>query len=677
MRRIALLATVLCAALAAPSGAWVETARYDVPGGGLADCLRAAGPGQLALLEPTLHASMPMALLDVGAGTDPPAVTASTTLGPLDDCPYVATTAGAPSLLVATVDDSHGHRTGTTLRAATPGAAPATIARTAGFVLGVSAAAAPSGAAVVAWTEVRLGDFTRLHLLAATRPPGQTRFDPATTLDDDMSTDTTPATGIDDAGEATVAWLHSLQGRSGGDLVRVADAPSGGRFAPPQTAGSALGRNVALVVTPQGRALLAADGLRSLQAYERLPGAPRFARVPLPPTGSSGELATAMSPDGGAVIGYRSDRSVRALVRPAGGAFRDGGTIQPMAAPRSGAAFVSFASARARAPSDGEGGRLTAALQPDGDALLTWADDALDGDGPSAHVARGTLADGFGAPTRLGSPCRMAAAARPLLLPDGTLGVAWSDDARGVVLGDGTRARSRGSVHVALQARPPGIAQPLHLPAAPRLSARLVGPPVLGTAQPLRIRIRCAAACDVRAGATARSVPQPHWGFSSNSGGSPLALGASTELAARESAVLTLDPIDGFNVAGVHGRPRSPIVLLACTPGGPAAQRVQLAPPRIRAPRPAPRVVDLVARLEGRRMRVTWRTTVPAHATRFILYAIGRRGDTVARATFAGRGRVRFARLLRPDAGKRVDHVVLFMQTPEIVLGAIFHARTR
>lgn len=42
MRRIVVVG-VLMLAVAAPAEAWVETAAYDVPGDGTADCSRSAG----------------------------------------------------------------------------------------------------------------------------------------------------------------------------------------------------------------------------------------------------------------------------------------------------------------------------------------------------------------------------------------------------------------------------------------------------------------------------------------------------------------------------------------------------------------------------------------------------------------------------------------------------------
>ncbi len=484
-------------------------------------------------------------------------------------------------------------------------------------------------------------------------------------------------TGIDASGHATVAWIDDApleHGRPG--FVRVADAPAGGRFGPARDVTRIWDGHVVLAVTPPGRALLATDGPHSLRAYERLPGAAQFSRVHLPPVGSTDDLAAAMNPDGGAVNPYRNDeRSVYAIVRAPGGAFRDGGTIVPSSRGSSGNAFAIFFSVdRLGPPYDGDGGHLSAALSPADAALLTWVDDARGADAAAAQVARRTLAGGFGRPDRIGSPCRSAASARPLSLADGTLGVAWSDDARARIVSGDTSARGAGSVHLALD-RPAGAATP----PAPGLSAHVTSPHALGPGEPLLVRVACRARCDVRVAATAHALPQPRWVNGGSHGGGNVQLGASTGLPAGGSTTLRLAPLSGTNAGGMDGAARTPIAVIACTPGGPVAQHVELAPPRARAPRPIPRVLGLTARRTGAgsAVRVTWRTSFPARTERFLVYGVAGGSQPIVHGRRSGRGQTRFAVTLRPRSGQRIRTVSLLMQAPEILIGAFFQAHVR
>jgi hypothetical protein len=669
VRRTVLLTIALCAVLARPAGAWVETAAYDAPGGAPADCLRAAGPGRLSLLAPVTRASTPLDLLALSADGGSLAPVAHTDLGWLTECPALATAPGAEPLLVGPVR-------GSGLRFAAAGARPADVPGEAVGVSRVAAAAAPGGAAVVAWAEWphRLAPI-RLHV--AVRPPGGAGFGPPQLLDDDAA-DAEPAVGIDAAGRATVAWLHASPRPAALAVARLASAPAGGRFGPPQTLGRTWGEHVAVAVAPNGRALVAAEAMPHMRAYERLPGATRFAPIHLTGGGDAEELAVALADDGGAVIAYRNDAtSVFALTRAPGGAFR-ASTIVPVDRGGGSNSFIAFAvrtpGGRPAPPPDAAAGDLAAALGPGGTVLLTWVDDAADGAAASARAARGTLAGGFERPSRLGSPCRSAAAAQPLSLLDGGLGVAWTDDARVRELGGSTTMRGDGRVHVALPAAPAGAPQP---PAAPVLTARLADARALGAAQPLRVRVACRAACDVRASATARSLPQPRWGLGGGgSGGEPLALSASTALRAGGSAVLALRPFAGYDAAGVRGHAQTPIDVVACTPSGPVAQRVRLAPPPIRRPRPVPRVLDLTARrLADGSVRVTWRTSIPARAVRFtVIGLVHARGPVTRTVQRRGRGRTRFAVTLPPPRAGRLRVVYLDLRQPEVLFG-LTHVR--
>lgn len=676
-----MLAAVLCVALAAPAGAWVETASYDVPGGEIADCLRAAGPGKLALLGPLSRSGAPLDLFDVGASSLTPA--RGVPLDLLGTCPEVAASAdGQPPLVAETVANLSGGTFEETVRVATPGHTPATLPGPPGFVTDLAAAEGPDGTAAVAWLVALHGDYRHVRLLVAVRPAGQASFGAPATLSRSASSDGLPAIGADGAGHVTVAWMDEQPptGARGGfldgpQLLRVAESSPAGGFGAPQTVTRSWGSDVALAVTPQDRALLAAEDLRGLHAWERPAGATRFTPVRLPDDPATQGLTVAMNPDGGTIIGFRSDDvSVFAFVRRPGGAFANGGTIVPDArgGSSSGSAFAFFVprtGAVPPPPHDEHGGDLTAALAPDGEALLTWVDDAGGTKAASAHVAHGTLARGFGKPHRLGNPCRSAAAARPLPLADGRLAAAWADDARTTVLGSQAIRASRGHVHEAVSSgEPPRLPTP-----APGVEARLLASSrPLGPGEPLRVRVRCHAGCDVRAAATGQELPQPRWALGGgDGGGSPLPTSASTSLPAGGTATLTLLAIDGYDLAGVRGRRQAPVVVLACTPDGPIAQELRLAPPPIRPPRPIPRVVGLVARRHGGTVRVTWRTTIPARDARFWLGGATRSGQPASRPVrVSGRGRARFAAVLRPGRGQRIERVFLQMQAPEIAIGA-------
>ncbi len=182
VRRMGLLAALLLA-LAAPAGAWVETATYDVPGDGVADCLRAAGPGRIALLGAFDHTGTAFDLLDTGADAGSLNPAGSVTLGRVRSCPQVAVADGEPPLFAAPLVDARRKRIAG-LQVGMPGG-PITTFPTGPDVYDVSLASAPGGAAVLAWVVPPRGSPGAAHarLLAAIRAPGQARFGTPTLLD--------------------------------------------------------------------------------------------------------------------------------------------------------------------------------------------------------------------------------------------------------------------------------------------------------------------------------------------------------------------------------------------------------------------------------------------------------------------------------------------------------------
>ncbi len=666
MRRLALLAVVVAAAFApsAAGAAWTETATYDVPGGGIADCLRAAGTDRLALLGSLERISTPIDLLELQG--DRLAPLATSTLGWLDDCPEIANADGASPLVAGTVLLPRGRgRFGEALRVATLGEAPQTLRPAGGTP---SVATAPGGAAIVTWIRRRPGE-DKARVMAAIRPSASAPFRTPAAVDGRPADQRDTVAGIDAAGRAVVAWPTAPPRTFAQEVVHVAAADASGRFGPPRALARTRGGSLALAVAPDGRALLAAESLDGLHAYERLPGQTDFTRVPLPSVPYVEDLAVALNADGGAVIAYRTDLwSTAALVRPAGGAFREGGDIavrrlgnfRPLESAFAPPPLVSTVGRHAGPPDDMAGQDLAVALTPSGQMLMTWVQDEEGERAASAYVARGTLTDGFGAPSRVGGACRSATAARPLRFDDDALGVAWTDDAHVDTRQGELRRLGGGRAHVARDLAP-GV-PPASAAAVPRMRARLVAPPALRAAEPLRVRVRCERACDVRAVAVARTLPQPWWSLYGRRGGARQVLDASDSLPADGETTLRFDPENGSNAAGLRGFPRTPIVVLACTPGNAVAERIELPAPRALPPGRIPSIAGLAARRRGNLVRATWRTTAPARRMHFTAYLLPWGG--VARV--AGHGRTRFAATLHVPHGRQATRMGVVMRGPDL-----------
>jgi hypothetical protein len=144
--------------------------------------------------------------------------------------------------------------------------------------------------------------------------------------------------------------------------------------------------------------------------------------------------------------------------------------------------------------------------------------------------------------------------------------------------------------------------------------------------QPVRVKVRCAAACDVRA-----YVPS----------GSFIAAGVGVSARARRWRTLLLRA-SGFGIL----LPRHPgrIIVRAriSAPGSAASRTLRL---RVQVARhavlPVPRLIVARAIRRGRSILVTWRTTFPARQVRFL----------VAPARFAVR--------LRPERPNAVRRLVI------------------
>jgi hypothetical protein len=209
------LALVLLAAPAAH--AWRELLPYAVPHGGVADCLRPAGAGEVALLGRLTRTSAATELLDVNPGGIAPHM--ATTLGDLETCAEIGQAPGVAPLLAGNVFLSGAPHWTSALRVAEAGGPPVALRVVRRAVLSRPAiAVAPNGAAVVAWSETlfpaRFGDFPRARVLARLRPAGTAAFGAASVLARDGFPVVTPRVGIDAAG--TRRWRGRAHSRAAG-----------------------------------------------------------------------------------------------------------------------------------------------------------------------------------------------------------------------------------------------------------------------------------------------------------------------------------------------------------------------------------------------------------------------------------------------------------------------------
>jgi hypothetical protein len=654
MRRVALLTVLFVLGAAAPAAAWVELPPYRVPSDGVADCLRAAGPGQVALLGALGRTTSATDLLTVGPNGI--ARASSTTLGWLAACAEVGAAPGVSPLLAASVLSGRRHDR-LAMRAAAAGMAPVMFGPTNLVGVDLAVAVAPNGAAVVAWNGlVRRGRDSVRTLLAAVRAAANAPFGQPMLLGEEPRP-VSPAVGIDATGRATVVWLRDEE--SDGDTkypLNVATMAPGGRLAEVQQFAPTTGGEVALAVAPGGRTFIAkyGDGSGSLVAYERVPGATRFAPVAMSVSHTTDEVALSVANDGGAIVAYRSNpATVFALIRRPGGTFGHEQLLDRHPASSSSSSVFVFAvpGSRPFPPFDFKGGQLAAALGSDGRLLVTWVDPGDVHAAAGVRVARGTLASGLTRATRLGSPCRAANAAQPLALGDGTLGAAWTDNARTVSEDDFASPVEGGLVHAVVPGRP----TPAGTRGSPGLSAHLTGPRALHGSQPLRLRVRCRrTSCVVRAAAERYDLDP-----TSDPEEPGTKVASSIALARGRSGVLVLPSEQGETFARPGAAPIT-ISLLACHATGTGVTRLTLDERLRRLPlRPLPRILDLVTRRHGSRIHVTWRTSIPARRTTFYLHAEPVDHRHPAYAGLEGRGRSRFSVTLHGSPARRERTVLV------------------
>ena len=274
---------------------------------------------------------------------------------------------------------------------------------------------------------------------------------------------------------------------------------------------------------------------------------------------------------------------------------------------------------------------------------LAWTAPRALPDAPLAPVvATGTLDGGIGPPSALGSPARSVAGVAPLLLTGGEPAVAWVDNAvDSIGFGSGEPELPIGGGRIHLARAEAAAGPPLPAPAARLRAPRLQR---IYAEQSVRVSVRCAAACDVRA-----YIPRD--GAAGAGDAASLPAGGSTELRLR--------PV-GY--AAVVPKRRGLVTVRArvSAPGSPAVRMLRV---RVRLARrvepPIPRPLDARAVRRGRSIVVSWRTAFPARRTLFTVRPAkeSRQPDSGASSSRAGLGRSRFRLTLRParpDALRRL-----------------------
>ena len=615
------LAAALLPALvtvAAAADGWRELPARDVPGAGIAACLRDAGDGRLALLGAFDGERTDSELLAVGDGGLAPVAT--TRLPALSFCPEVGAVEGGTPLLAGTAF-VRGRGRGETVRVsrvvADAGGDARVLSRARLSDLGLArGAVAPSGAAVVTWSERAPDGRGGKRIVALTRPSAGAPFGAPQQLGNGSEE---PVAGIDAAGRAHVAWVAR-------DRLHVRSAARGGKFtttlrsAPLDLPGAV----TALAVAADGRALVAVADRDAAAIWELPPGGGAFERLALPQVPGE-RFALALQPGGSAVVaGFTpgddhevnvvvgdpdADAGGIALARRAGtGAF---GGLQRLPVERRPAAsgIVSFADDDTAPPGEWRGNEVSLALSPAGALAVAWSVDAAQGLPAAVFAARGTLADGVGAPRRLGSPCRSTGDPVAFLRADGRVAVAWTDHGSGDVLADAERGAGGGRLHVAVPED--GTATGDAGQTAPRATVE----PLARTLAPstdLPLRLRCAEGpCAVRVRATVR--PNASSPFVVRR---PLGVSTATSLAAGEVRDTTLQTIVGWSFVRPGSAAPVRLETTVCTPDGSAFRTATAAARlRTRALPPAPRIVGLRARRDGRRaVVVSWRLTRPLPA---------------------------------------------------------------
>ena len=624
---LAAVAVVLAVPGTAAAAPWVETPFLPLGHDRTVTCLQATGPGGAAYLAED-HAGdgrERVELLRVGAGGTL-APDGSVTARAFFDCPAVATAPSGAAVAAAPAVDRRATAIGIAVRDA--GAAfgrPLLIERGAHLAGGFVAAIAADGAAVVAWTETELRDGElRTRIRVVRRAPGATLGRPETVSTRGAAFSDAYA-GIDERGRAVVAWLGRRANGRYVAWVATAAGP-GAPFAAPERLGPGedyIG-GLSLAVAPGGGVLVAHDSFDGIRVFERPQGAPRFVRAAdFPADFDREDPVAALADDGTAAVGWtlddeRFDDVPEIALRPPGGAFAPARRLGADALAGAAPAFEVADDDRALQLAAGPAGAVTAA----------WLERPLGpGDDAPARIALAS-ADAGGAwhdATLFGSQARSAADLTLLSTPPALL---WADNLHDPDFDLDEEPRAAGRVHVAAPGAPAPPALPLP---ALTLSARAQS---VRAGDPLFIRARCSAACDLRAVTRARDRV---WEGPAGSG--------SAELGRAGTARIRLVSWSGDTLVPDHGG-RPTIVVTATAPGGTTPVVRRIAVDARHAPVPPPRrPVDVRAVRDGARIVVTWRTLRPARAERFVVSPL-RGGDVITSELALGGGRTRFRAVL-------------------------------
>jgi hypothetical protein len=264
------------------------------------------------------------------------------------------------------------------------------------------AAASANGVEAFAWTQLSTSGHPngRSRIQARLRRVGG-RLTATQTVSASSRRAYLPAIGVDRAGRATVAWLERRKGRR--LALEVAVQGAGGRFSGPRTVGfttvqgpheldesNPSGAGPQLVVSPDGAAVLAWRGTRSMQVAVRRPGrcaaAARRACFSAPrsfPYGRAPQVIFGKRDS--AYLLWRGPRGIElAVAGPARG----------------------FGAARVLSPAGESTADPSIAVTPDGAAVVAWCWGPRGSSHPSEgiEVASRSAAGVISTPARLSAP---------------------------------------------------------------------------------------------------------------------------------------------------------------------------------------------------------------------------------------------------------------------------------
>ena len=656
MRARRALVPVLVAALVP-----IATATAQAPGpsalvdgtGGTARCLRATGaPGQLLLQAPEDRGYA----TDLRDGLD---VTETLQLGRQVGCAEGAS--GGGRLVVAapvTVDGT------TAIRVVTrPGGDPVTLALPKGrFVSALQVVAGPDGSAAVGWLETRLtrrGLPTRIRVAraapgAAPDAPvtvGAPTSDPGSLAHGSSSFDL--AVAPDGAVLAALSKPSARRPRTTDGLqsfgrLSLLRAEAGAPFGP----AAVLGRGSApdLDVAADGSTLLtAADGGAaevwagpadgSLKPVAVVRGAPA-AGTKVPPElevpSYAGDPAVAAAPGGSGVLVFRTGfQDLGAVVLDAGSRprrpqVRPGPAAPPE--PASGGDSASVGVGDTPAPFriiEEASTRPALLLAPDG-RFVAGLPGEVEGRPSPTLAASGSLAAGMGPLRRLASPTRATTGLVATPGPDGTPAIAVADEASSPF----TFSKRPFGV-LTLSAPSPTPAASASAPAASVVLPRALS---VGKGEPVRVEVRCAAACDARVDARA-----------------PVTARTGDRLRAAGHAVFSVFVGDSKRGSGIE---RARVRVLVSAPGGLATRTLtRTVVVRHRPGLRPPRLTQVQVRRRGDEVRVTFHAAPVPPGYRFLLYGLSRRRSVepvFARARRVGGDRYA-ARLTLPAAPRALQ----------------------